>query len=137
MYPDRYRGLAQQGPEKDPNPGPRDRAALKPYCEMPDGRPIHNVTQNRAEDIASFEHLLRSIGEQFHRNNVTDAAPKLLDRCYAIVEENKADLIEMIRATYANDIPVMERIRSRAARKAAELLADAYFTALTLAPGGR
>jgi hypothetical protein len=223
MYPDRYRGLAQQGPEKDPNPGPRDRAALKPYCEMPDGRPIHNVTQNRAEDIASFEHLLRSIGEQFHRNDVTDAArymgtlahliedscspahaaslplavaelrqgqslpnpppwvgrlnehggtltagnlhaaieltvlpfnlhgrapelagntveeaaPKLLDRCYAIVQENKADLMEMIRATYANDLPVMERIRSRAARQAAELLADAYFTALTLAPVAR
>lgn len=222
MYPDRYRGLAQPGAEKDPNPGPRDRAVLAPYCEMPDGRPIHNVTQNRAEDIASFEHLLRSIGEQFRRGHVTSAAgymgtlahliedscspahaaplplavaelrqkqplpnpppwvgrlnehggtltagnlhaaieltvlpfnlhgralelagntveqaaPKVLDRCYAIVQENKADLVEMVRATYANDVPVMERIRSRAARKAAELLADAYFTALTLAPGG-
>ena len=218
MYPDRYRGLAQQGPETDPNPGPRDRARLKPYCEMPDGRPIHNVTQNRAEDIASFEHLLRSIGDRFRRNDVTaaacymgtlahliedscspahaaplplavaelrqqqplpnpppwvgrlnehggaltagnlhaameltvlpfhlhgrapalagqtveEAAAQLLDRCYAIVAENKANLVEMVRATYANDIPVMERIRSRAARKAAELLADAYFTALTL-----
>ena len=58
-----------------------------------------------------------------------EAAPKLLDRCYAIVEENRADLIEMVRATYANDVPVMERLRSRAAKKAAELLADAYYTA--------
>jgi hypothetical protein len=218
MYPDRYRGLAQEGPEKDPNPGPRDRAALKPYCEMPDGRPIHNVTQNRGEDIASLEFLLRSIGDRFRRGEVTaaacymgtlahliedscspahaaplplavaalrakqplpnpppwlgrltehggtlsagnlhaaieltvppfhlhgrapalagrtveDAAAALLDRCYAIVEENKADLEEMIRATYANDTATMDRIRSRAARKAAELLADAYLTALTL-----
>jgi hypothetical protein len=31
----------------------------------------------------------------------------------------------------------MERIRSRAARKAAELLADACYTALTLAIEGR
>jgi hypothetical protein len=219
MYPDRYRGLARQGPEKDPNPGPRDRAELKKYCEMPDGRVIHNVTRNRAEDLASFEHLMRSIGAEIRRNNITaaarymgtlahliedscspahaaplplavaelrgrqplpnpppwvgrlnehggtltagnlhaaieltvlpfhlhgrppelagktiaEAAPTLVDRCYAIVDENKADLVEMVRATYANDVPVMDRIRSRAARKAAELLADAYFTALTLA----
>ena len=223
MYPDRYRGLAQEGPEKDPNPGPRDRAALKPYCEMPDGRPIHNVTQNRAQDVASFEHLLRSIGERFQRQDVTaaarylgtlahliedscspahaaplplavaelrkkqplptpppwvgrlnehggtltagnlhavieltvlpfnlhgraprlagnrveEAAAALLDRCYAIVEENKADLEVMIRATYANDVAVMDRIRSRAARNAAELLADACLTALTLKAEGR
>jgi hypothetical protein len=219
MYPDRYRGLAQQGPEKDPNPGPRDRAQMKIYCEMPDGRQIHNVTQNRAEDLASFEHLLQSIATEVRRDNITaaacymgtlahliedscspahagslplavaelrqkqtlpnpppwvgrltehgdplpagnlhaaieltllpfhlrgrapvsagmtlaEAAPKLLDRCYAIVEENRNDLVEMVRATYANDLPVMEKIRSRAARKAAELLADAYYTALVLA----
>ena len=219
MYPDRYRGLAQAGPEKDPNPGPRDRAALKIYCEMPDGRPIHNVTQKRAEDIASFEHLLQSIiGEvrrgdmaaaarymgtlahliedscspahaaplpaavielrkrqtipnpppwvgrlnehgtgltagnlhaaielttlPFHLrgreprrvgDNVAAVAAVLLDRCYAIVAENRADLLDMVRATYADDVPVMERLRSRAARHAAELLADAYYTALSLA----
>jgi hypothetical protein len=190
---------------------------------MPDGRPIHNVTQNRAEDIAALQHLLRSIGHRFHRNEmpaaarymgtlahliedscspahaaplpmavaaqrkmqplpnpppwvgrlnehggmltagnlhaameltvlpfnlhgrspelagdtVEAAAAKLLDRCYAIVEENNADLVEMVRATYANDVGVMDRIRSRAARHAAELLADAYFTALTIAPDAR
>ncbi len=222
MYPDRYRGLAQQGPEQDPNPGPRDRSEMKVYCEMPDGRPIHNVTHNRAEDLASLEHLLRSIIAEMRRNHVTAAArymgtlahliedscspahagplplavaelrqrqtlpnpppwfgrldehgsgltagnlhaaieltllpfnlrgrsperignsvaevaPKLLDRCYAIVEENRADLVEMVRATYANDITVMERLRSRAARKAAELLADAFYAALTLADEG-
>ena len=218
MYPDRYRGLAQQGPEQDPNPGPRNRAEMKIYCEMPDGRPIHNVTQNRAEDLASFEHLLQSIITEMRRNDVTaaarymgtlahliedscspahagplplavaqlrerqplpnpppwlgrlnehggtlsagnlhaaieltllpfnlrgripqaagktvpEAAPRLLDRCYAIVEENRADLVEVVRATYANDVPLMERLRSRAAKKSAELLADAYYTALML-----
>jgi hypothetical protein len=70
-------------------------------------------------------------------NTVAEAVPKLLDRCYAVVEENRADLVEMVRATYANDVPVMERLRSRAARKAAELLADAFYTALTLADENR
>jgi hypothetical protein len=27
-YPDLYRGLAQQGAEQDPNPGPRNRAEM-------------------------------------------------------------------------------------------------------------
>lgn len=219
MYPDRYRGLAHQGPDEDPNPGPRQRAAMKVYCEMPDGRPIHNVTQKRAEDLASFEYLLNAIIAETRRNdlaaagrymgtlahliedscspahagplpvavaelrgrqslpnpppwlgrltehgsplsagnlhaaieltlvpfnlhgrppvcagpNVADAAAELLDRCYAIVEENRRDLVEMVRATYANDSATMDRLRSRAARQAAELLADACFTALTLA----
>ncbi|MDO8543686.1 MAG: hypothetical protein Q7S40_24865 [Opitutaceae bacterium] len=219
MYPDRYRGLAQQGPEKDPNPGPRNRADLKVYCEMPDGRPIHNVTQNRQEDLDSFEFLLGAIVKDVRGRNIVaatrymgtlahliedscspahvgklplavmelrktqpipnpppwqgrlnehggtlrpgdlhgaielttlpfnlegrapqragltiaESAPKLLDRCYAIAEENRASLLEMVRATYADDLPLMERLRSRAARQAAELLADAYYTALTIA----
>lgn len=223
MYPDRYRGLAQEGPEKDPNPGPRNRAELKRYCEMPDGRAIHNVTQKRHEDLASFEFLLESIiktmraddiagaarymGTLAHliedstspahaaplplavaelralqpipnpppwlgrRNEhggtltagnlhaameltlvpfnlsgrppqraaltVSDSAPKLLDRCYAIVEENKRSLLEMVRATYADDRATMERLRSRAAIQAAELLADAYYTAWSIAGEGR
>ncbi|HUR57802.1 MAG TPA: hypothetical protein VM029_08830 [Opitutaceae bacterium] len=219
MYPDRYRGLAQEGPEKDPNPGPRNRADLKRYCEMPDGRAIHNVTQNRREDLASFEFLLNSIIASLRADDVAGAArymgtlahlvedscspahaaplplavvelgktqpipnpppwlgrlnehgttltagnlhaamelttlpfnlhgrspqrvgktvevatPKLLDRCYATVEENKRSLLEMVRATYADDVPTMERLRSRAARHAAELLADAYYTAWLIA----
>lgn len=223
MYPDRYRGLAQEGAEKDPNPGPRNRAEMKRYCELPDGRAIHNVTQNRQEDLASFEfllyaiikavradditgaarymgtlaHLIEDSGSPAHaaplplavaelrtsqkipnpppwlgrRNEhggtlmagnlhaamelttlpfnlggrppqraamtVSAAAPKLLDRCYGIVEENKRSLLEMVRATYADDVATMERLRSRAATQAAELLADAYYTALSIAAEGR
>lgn len=219
MHPDRYRAMVQQGLERDPNPGGRTRAEMKIYCELPDERIIHNVTQNRREDLTSFEYLLQSIITEMRRDNITaaalymgtlahliedscspahagklplvvmelrkqqpipnpppwvgrlnehgnpltagnlhaaielttlpfnlvgrlpqragktvaDAAPKLLDRCYAIVSENRADLLETVRATYADDLPVMERIRSRAARKAAELLADAYYTALSIA----
>lgn len=218
MYPDRYRGLAQAGPAKDPNPGPRDRALLKRYCEMPDGRAIHNITQSRDEDLASLGFLLESIIGASRRDAIVDAArfmgtlahliedscspahvgklpqvvlelqkqetlpkpawigrltehgdpmnagnlhgamelttlpfhlrgrapqragatvaaaaPVLLDRCYAIVEENRASLHEMVRATYTDDVATMNRLRSRAARQAAELLADAYFTALSIA----
>lgn len=232
MYPDRYRALGNAKPEVVPaekwlaeiSPRTREnfdrvRAGMKLYCEMPDGRIIHNVTQNRAEDIASLEHLLDAIIREFRRNDlpaatkymgtlahlledsvspahagklplvvmelrkrqpipnpppwlgrlnehggglsagnlhaaielttppftlagrtpqragatVTEAAPVLLDRCYATVTENQADLLEMVRATFADDLPVMERLRSRAARKGAELLADAYYTALAIA----
>mgnify|MGYP001614619070 CR=1 FL=1 len=74
-------------------------------------------------------------GRAPHRAGATvaEAAPALLDRCYAIVEENRASLLEMVRATYADDVATMNRLRSRAARQAAELLADAYYTALAIA----
>ncbi|MDO8544401.1 MAG: hypothetical protein Q7S40_28510 [Opitutaceae bacterium] len=65
--------------------------------------------------------------------NVSDAATELLKRCYAIIRDNRAHLLEMVRATYADDRPVMERLRSRAAKQGAQLLADAYYTALLLA----
>jgi hypothetical protein len=234
MYPDRYRALGNMNPERLPDPAPkwlaeisprsaenwaRIRAEMRPYCEMPDGRVIHNVTENRQEDVASLEYLLNAIIREIRRGDtvsaarymgtlahlledstspahagklplvvmelrklqpipspppwagrlnehggklgpgnlhaaielttlpftlaerrprsagktVAEAAPKLLDRCYAIVAENRADLLEMVRATFADDRPVMDRLRSRAARQAAELLADAYYTVLTLA----
>jgi hypothetical protein len=56
-----------------------------------------------------------------------------LDRCYAIVEENKRSLLEMVRATYAEDVATMGRLRSRAAVQAAALLADACYTASSIA----
>lgn len=232
MLPDRYRSLGNAKPEgaieeawlAEITPRTREtflriRSELAPYCEMPDGRPIHNVTQNRQEDVASIEHLLNAIIAEIRRGDavaaakymgtlahlledstspahaanlpkvvvelskqqtipspppwlgrlnehggklsagnlhaaielttrpftlegrtpqragasVAEAAANLLDRCYTIVEENRGDLLEMVRATYADDVPVMERIRSRAARQGAALLADAYYTALTLA----
>lgn len=68
--------------------------------------------------------------------NVSGAATELLNRCYAIIRDNRAHLLEMVRATYADDPPVMERLRSRAAKQGAELLADAYYTALLLAVAG-
>jgi len=236
MLPDRFRALGNADPNAHLEPAwlaeitPRTREnfqrirdEMKVYCEMPDGRPIHNVTQNRQEDLASIEHLFNAIIAEIRRDNrvgaakymgtlahlledstspahagklplvvmelrklqpilspppwagrlnehggklsagnlhaaielttpafnldgraprrvgrtVAEAAPGLLDRCYAIVEENRAELLEMVRATYADDLPVMERIRSRAARQGAELLADAYYTALSIAAEAR
>lgn len=234
MYPDQYRTLGNLDPDKLHDPVPkwlaeisprsrenwrRIRTEMKIYCEMPDGRPMHNVTQNRQEDLDSLEFLLNSIVMEIRRDNiasaarymgtlahliedstspahagklplvvmelrklqpipnpppwvgrlnengrplkpgelhaaielttlpftldarppkrvgktVSDATPQLLDRCYAIVEENRAHLLEMVRAVYADDTPVVERLRSRAARQGAELLADAYYTAFAIA----
>ena len=222
MYPDRYRELGNMVPwsaTKNPSPSPDKQAEMsemKVYCEMPDGRIIHNVTQDRQEDLDRFKYLLASIiaeikrdsiasaakfmgtlahliedstspahssnlnlvvkelkerqhlpetppwvGRVNHRgypqnlhaaiefttprfslegrppmrvgNTVSDAATELLVRCYAIIDQNRADVVEMVRAVYFDDMPVIERLRLRAATQGAELLADAYFTALSLA----
>lgn len=232
MYPDHYRALANVKPDAVPEPqwlaeiSPRTRenferirAGMKVYCEMPDGRAIHNVTRNRRQDLDSLEHLLNAIIVEIRRDNaaaaarymgtlahlledsvspahagklpdavaalrkrqplpnpppwagrrnehggnlspgnlhaaieltipplslagrgpqkagetVPEAAAALLDRCYAVVVQNEADLLEVVRATYADDLPTLERLRLRAARHGAELLADAFFTALSIA----
>jgi len=54
----------------------------------------------------------------------------LLDRCYRIVKENQRDLKEIVSLTYAGDQAGLDRYRLRAAKAGAELLADAYYTAL-------
>lgn len=232
MYPDRFRALGNAKPDVTPaekwlaeiSPRTREnferiRSEMKAFCELPDGRAIHNVTENRDEDLASLEYLLKAIITEIRRDDrvraakfmgtlahliedsvspahagklplvvmelrklqpiptpspwtgrlnehggqltsgnlhaaielttppfalegrapqragrtVAEAAPPLLDRCYAVVLENRASLLEMVRATYADDTATMDRLRSRAARKAAELLADTYYTALSIA----
>ena len=54
----------------------------------------------------------------------------LLDRCYATVRQNRGNLIEIVRLAYAGDETGMDRFRLQSAKAGAELLADAYYTAL-------
>ncbi len=49
-YPDLYAGAS-----------PARRAALRPYCTTPRGRPIHNVTGRRDLDLESLEYLLNGV----------------------------------------------------------------------------
>ena len=65
--------------------------------------------------------------------DVAQAAANLLDRTYAAIKSNRADLIELVQATYADDGQTMDRFRHKASLTGAELLADAYYTAFVLA----
>ena len=64
------------------------------------------------------------------RAPVRTTSGPLLQRCYRIVKENRWDLKEIVALLYADDQAGLNRYRLRAARAGAELLADAYYTAL-------
>jgi hypothetical protein len=57
-------------------------------------------------------------------------AQQLLDRCYAVIRHNRANLIDLVKLVYAGDEAGMDRCRLESARSGAELLADAWFSAL-------
>jgi hypothetical protein len=195
LYPDAYYGATAER-----------KAAMRPYCEV-NGRPIHNVTWKRGEDIESIEYLLGKLVERIRLQDVAataqyagtlahmledstcpahaltppdsplntmrdllppppgkediklhtvierstpefdlgshtprmagtslpQAAVNLLDRTYAAIKSNRADLIELVRATYAGDEQTMNKFRHKASVVGAELLADAYYTAFVFA----
>src|SRR3954447_11128041 len=62
LYPDEYYGANAER-----------KAAMRPYCEVK-GRPIHNVTWKRAEDIESLEYLLGNLVEKIRSRDVAGAA---------------------------------------------------------------
>jgi hypothetical protein len=195
LYPDRMYGA------KEP-----DLSRLRPYCVKPDGKPIHNVTWEQADDVKSLEFSLNGIiramrggkieiavrhagvlahfledstcpahalipadsplnslrdrlappeqmdlrlhptiersapvfdlgGRSPERAGATvaEAANALLLRCYIVIRKNRERLEMLVKAVYAGDTAAVDEIRLEAARRGAELLADAYYTALLLA----
>ena len=64
------------------------------------------------------------------------AAEALLLRCYRIIRSNRENLETLVQAVYAGDTATVDKTRLEAARRGAELLADAYFTAFVLAQPG-
>ncbi|HYM10412.1 MAG TPA: zinc dependent phospholipase C family protein [Bryobacterales bacterium] len=199
LYPDDYR-----------NAGAAEREKMRVYCERPDGQPIHNVTWQRSDDLASLAYTLNGMiratraGDtraaaqhagvlahfledstcpahslypmdsplelmkdllpppaskrdiQLHTvietsapafdlasrapqsagSSVAEAAQNLLDRAYRAIRHNRAGLIELVRAAYADDEATMNRFRLEAARTGGGLLADACYTSLRLAEQG-
>jgi YVTN family beta-propeller protein len=195
LYPDIYH-----------NAEPAEKARMKAFCEV-GGRPIHNVTWKRGEDIQSLEYLLRNVADgiqsrdseaaaqyagtlahfiedstcpahaltppdsplslmrdllpppagkegirlhtvierssppfdldsrapQTAGGTLQQAAATLLDHIYSAIRGNRAGLIELVRAAYADDQAAMDRFRLKAATTGAEILADAYYTAFSLA----
>lgn len=65
------------------------------------------------------------------RAPVKQSSRELLDRCYRIIKLNRSHLADIVRAVYADDQEGLDVYRLQSARFGAELLADAYFTALS------
>jgi hypothetical protein len=70
-------------------------------------------------------------------DTVEQAAEVLLEQCYAIVRRNRENLETMVKAVYAGDLATADRLRLEAARRGAELVADAWYTALLMAETAR
>jgi len=65
--------------------------------------------------------------------SVEQAAEVLLQRTYAIVRGNRENLETLVKAVYAGDNATVDKMRREAARRGAELLADAYYSAFLFA----
>jgi hypothetical protein len=64
--------------------------------------------------------------------SVPKAAEALLERCYVIIRRNRENLETLVKAVYGGDAATVDKMRLEAARRGAELLADAYYTAFVL-----
>lgn len=179
------------------------RAGMRRFCEMPDGRPIHNVTWTIEDDLSAIEYSLSGMIEGFKTRDlaaaaqhagvlahfledstcpahalvpfdgslgqaypetqgrepslhafiersspavdmkgrvpkpagrtVREAASNLLGRTYRAIRQNHEGLDELVAAAGRGDETAMNRFRHKAAAARTELVADAYFTAITLA----
>jgi hypothetical protein len=114
-----------------PNDSPLNtmRELLPPPTGKEDIR-LHTIIERGAPEFNLGTRAPRSAGV-----NITEAAASLLDRTYKAIKSNRANLIELVRATYADDVQGMDKFRHKASVFGAELLADAYYTAFVLAKG--
>lgn len=197
MFPDNFRAYYNK---KDDRWKP-----LQIYCAKPDGKWIHNITGDRAEDLASLEYVMNGVitslragdvqsaakyagvlahsledstcpahalkpidsGQiladlippppgkddiQIHSaieivapefdlggrvphsvgRTVSEAAENLLERIHRVVKKNRLDLLDIVRALYADDDAKLSQFRLQGERAGAELLADALYTTLVL-----
>lgn len=104
-----------------------DLLALQP--PSPSGAPVdvHAAIERTLPALSLGRRSPRIVG-----NHLTDAAENVLNRVYAAAAQNRKDLPVMVRAACAGDQSVLDGYRRRAGTAAAELLADALFTLLTI-----
>ena len=115
-----------------PNDSPLD--TMRDLLPPPSGKAdikLHTVIERSAPDFDLGSRAPKAAGR-----NIPEAAANLLDRTYAVIKSNRADLITLVQATYADDTASMDRLRHQATVAGAELLADAYYTAFVLARDG-
>ena len=110
-------------PADSPLHSMRDRLAPPEKMEIP----LHPTIERSSP---AFD--LAGRAPQAAGSSVAGAAEALLLRCYRTVRANRAELETLVKAVYAGDNATVDRIRLEAARRGAELLADAYYTAFLL-----
>src|SRR5260221_298969 len=76
---------------------------------------LHTVIERSAPELDLGSRAPRSAGP-----NIAAAAANLLDRTYVAIKSNRADLIELVRATYAGDVQTMDKFRHKASVVGAE-----------------
>jgi hypothetical protein len=89
---------------------------------------LHNALESSVPGFSLAGRAPHSAGQ-----GLVEAATSILDRCYAAAAENRKNLRAMVRAVPAADARTLDRNRLRAARAAAELLADSLYTLLEMA----
>ncbi len=109
---------------------PFDGALSQAYPQADGREPVslHALIERSAPIVDLAGRAPKSAG-----HTVREAASNLLGRAYRIIRQNRDDLDALVAATERGDEPVMNRYRHKAAVAGAELVADAYFTAFTLA----
>jgi hypothetical protein len=70
-------------------------------------------------------------------SHIVPAAEVILDQCYSGAERNRSDLPAMVTAASAHDEQTLNTYRLRAGTRAAEILADALFTLLSMGEDDR
>jgi hypothetical protein len=69
--------------------------------------------------------------------HLVPAAEAVIALCDAGAEQNREDLLSMVKAASVHDEQTLNEYRLRAGRKAAEILADALYTLFRMAEGDR
>lgn len=67
MLPDHFRNHVNRNNEAGWKP-------MEPYCVKPDGNKIHNITWDRAEDLASLEYVMHGIISGLRNHDAEDSA---------------------------------------------------------------
>lgn len=109
---------------------PFDGALSQAYPQADGLRPLslHALIERSTPTVDLTSRAPKAAGR-----TVQEAASNLLGRVYRTIRQNRDDLDALVAATERTDEPTMNRFRHRAAVAGAELVADAYFTAFTLA----
>ena len=99
-----------------------DLAAMAPP-DTPAGFDIHAFIERSVPEFTLAGRAPRKVGD-----HIVSAAEAILAQCYSAMEQNRRDLPVMVKAACARDQRALDVYRLRAARRAAEILADALFT---------